>query len=180
MIIESLDLKPGVRVADIGSGPGYYAFKFAERVGEHGRIYAIDINERHLQYIAEILQRRNIRNVETVLSKPDDICLSNKVDLAFMCSLYHIIYATDTQASRDRLVASIERALKPGGQLIVADNDIVGAKDLPYHGPQMVKDLVVSQLTHYGFRLSDYHQFTPQRYVLVFRLQEAFAPPVGQ
>ena len=38
--LEKVGLKPGMRVADVGSGPGYFTFKFSDIVGETGRVYA--------------------------------------------------------------------------------------------------------------------------------------------
>ena len=168
-IISALDLQPGRSVADIGSGPGYYSFQFAERVGPSGRVYAIDINRRHHEYVADVVREYGIPNIETVLSRPDDICLDTRVDLAFLCSLYHVLYAMSSQATRDGFVGSIRQALKPDGLLAVADNDIVAGNEIPYHGPRIARELIVAQLRHYGFELTAVRQFTPQRYVLMFK-----------
>ena len=175
-ILASLDLRPGQAVADIGSGPGYYSFRFAEQVGADGRVYAIDINARHQAYVAGVLKQYGIDNIEIVNSRPDDICVSGKVDLAFICSLYHIIYAMSSLEARDAFIGSIRKALKPGAMLVVADNDVVAENEIPYHGPRIAKELIVAQLRHYGFELTATHQFTPQRYVLKFRMLPQ-APP---
>ena len=63
-IIEAIGFKSGDVVADVGCGPGYYTFKLARLVGDGGRVYAIDNNERHLIYLrlAEKLRIRNVRS----------------------------------------------------------------------------------------------------------------------
>jgi ubiquinone/menaquinone biosynthesis C-methylase UbiE len=171
-IMEAINIKPGTRIADIGSGPGYYTFRFAEAVGEKGKVYAIDTVQTHLDYLKKIANKYGINNIETVkIDKTDTIGLPpDQVDVAFMCSLYHIIYMTDIEFVKDRYIASIKSALKPGGKFIVVDNALVESDELPYHGPYIAKELIIAQLEHYGFRLTEQYQFVPQRYVLVFQM----------
>jgi predicted methyltransferase len=169
-ILSVLNLQPGQVIADVGSGPGYYTFQFAEKVGAGGRVYAIDINDRHHQYVKAALQKYGLGNIEIVQSRPDDICVTAKVDMAFLCSLYHVIYAMSSLETRDAFIGSIKKAMKPGGTLVVADNDVVAENEIPYHGPRIARELIVAQLRQYGFELAATHQFTPQRYVLTFTL----------
>lgn len=170
-IIQSLNLQKGERIADIGSGPGYYTFKFAELVGSQGLVFAIDTVQEHLNYVKNISQKQGIKNIQTVKNKSNNISLPpQQVDIAFMCSLYHVIYVTSTEESREQFVESIKIALKPGGTLVIIDNALVQTSTLPYHGPYIAKELIVGQLHYYGFRLVDEYAFIPQRYVLVFKI----------
>ena len=164
------DLRPGMHVADVGSGPGYYTYKFADIVGESGKVYAIETNPRHLAFVRNYVETNDIRNIEVVESSFEGIGLSPdvRVDVIFICSLYHNVYAAFTDEERDQFVSSIRRALRPGGKLIIVDNDLVAEQELPYHGPYISKDLITGQMWYYGFDLKDTFQFTPQRYVLIF------------
>ncbi|MGN0643299.1 MAG: class I SAM-dependent methyltransferase [Huintestinicola sp.] len=168
--MEKFNLKEGMHIADVGSGPGYYSFRFADVVGSSGRVYAIETNPRHLEYLRKYVSDYNIDNVEVVESSFDGIGLSKdiKVDVVYMCSLYHNVYAAFTDAERDSFAGSIRHALRDGGQLIIVDNDLVTGEELPYHGPYVNKQMLISQLWYYGFKLKDTFQFTPQRYVLIF------------
>jgi predicted methyltransferase len=168
-ILDVLALNPGTGVADIGCGPGYYTFQFADLVGPSGHVYALDTNDRHVDYVASLARKYGASNVTAVVSKVDSICITNPVDVAFMCSLYHFIYATSSERLADAFFGSIRRALRTDGKLVVVDNALVEDTQLPYHGPYIAKELIVAQLKHYGFRLVSYHQFIPQRYVLVFQ-----------
>jgi ubiquinone/menaquinone biosynthesis C-methylase UbiE len=168
-IIETVKLQKGETVADVGSGPGYYSFMFSRLVGDTGKIYAIDLNEQHLEYINATAKKLDVKNIETVASKMNDICVSNQVDVAFLCSLYHIIYSTSIEKVKDDFVASIKRALKPDGRLVIVDNALIEDANLPYHGPYIAKELIVAQMKYYGFELTGYYQFIPQRYILVFK-----------
>lgn len=169
-IIKVLNLQPGTTIADVGSGPGYYSFKFSEIVGDKGLVYAIDTVEDHLRYIGRISQKFGIDNIETVITQGDQIGLSaNLIDVAFMCSLYHIIYTTSIEEVKDRFVKSIRKALRRNGKLVIVDNALVENSALPYHGPYIARELIIGQLKHYGFRLVSQHAFIPQRYVLIFQ-----------
>ncbi len=172
-IVKFLELKPGQCVADVGCGPGYYTWKFAERVGPRGRVYAVDTNRDHLDYVS-MLAGKHAPRVETIHAKLNDTRIpAGSVDMVFMCSLYSVVYTTSMEMVKDGFVDSIKRALNTGGRLVIVDNDVVEEGQIPYHGPYIAKELVVAQLHHYGFRLVDQAQFIPQRYVLVFELAES-------
>lgn len=177
-MIDALGLKKGDVVADIGAGPGYFSFKFADIVGDRGRVYAIDTNEKHREYVARITQKLGIWNVEPILSSFTDIGLppGTQVDCAYLCSVYHVVYCTNTEEERAAFLDSIKRCLKPNGTLVIVDNALVEDKTLPYHGPHIAKELIIAQLKYHGFTLVATHQFIPQRYMLVFR--KSGEPPV--
>src|SRR5258708_31619258 len=61
--IEALDLKPGMIVADIGAGTGYYSFRIAKKVGLSGKIYANEIQ----QGMLDILAKQKPDSVPTLL-----------------------------------------------------------------------------------------------------------------
>ena len=50
-VIQSLGLSSGKIVADIGSGGGYFSFLFAQAVGKNGKVYAVDIDPKLLDYV---------------------------------------------------------------------------------------------------------------------------------
>jgi len=168
--MEKFNIRKGMHIADVGSGPGYFSFRFADLAGSDGKVYAIETNPLHLAYLRGFIEENGIRNVEVVESSFEGIGLSGdiKVDLVYICSLYHNVYAAFTDPERDRFVGSIRNALGDGGKLIIVDNDLVEEGVVPYHGPYINKDLIISQLWYYGFALVDKFQFTPQRYVLIF------------
>ena|GEM_PF-227340 len=173
-ILEALDIKPGQSIADIGSGPGNYTFKFADLVGPSGRVYAIDINFLHNSFVRDYSKRNNVTNVTVVRSGMDNIGVpDNSVDIAFSCSLYHIIYTTFAEAEKDKFIGSIRSSLKDDGRLVIVDNGPVVDETLPYHGPYIARQLIIAQLEHYGFQLEAFHQFIPQRYTLVFKKKAA-------
>ena len=173
--LEKVGLCEGMRVADVGSGPGYFTFKFSELVGDSGKVYASETNPRHLDYLRRFVRENGVSNVEVIESSFNGIGLPDnvRVDVVYMCSLYHNVYAAFTDAEREEFVGSIRRALgENGNRLVIVDNDLVTEENLPYHGPYINKQLLIGQLWYYGFELENTFQFTPQRYVLVFRMTD--------
>lgn len=172
--IPKLPIRPGMSIADVGSGPGYFTFKFSDIVGDEGKVYAIETNPRHLEFLHNYVRKYGVKNVEVVTSSFEGIGLDPaiRVDAVYMCSLYHNVYAAFTDEERDLFVGSIRRALKPDGTFILVDNDMVEDDELPYHGPHVSRELLISQLHYYGFKLEQQFRFTVQRYVLIFKKQE--------
>lgn len=169
-MLAALKLKPGQRVADVGCGPGYFTVRFAAMVGHTGKVYAMDTNPFHTEYLSNLVKKHGIQNVDVSTSKPNDIGLKSQVDLVYLCSLYHIIYTVSSEEQRSSLIESIKSVLSPSGRLVIVDNALVEDKKLPYHGPYIAKELLIAQLEHYGFKLAETFQFIPQRYMLVFKL----------
>lgn len=183
--IYSLGLREGDSIIDFGCGPGYFTFKFADIVAEKGHVYGIETNEQHINYVKDYIKKYHINNIDVFEYYPDGWGLksSTKVDVVFMCSLYHILYAVLTDGERDIFIEYIKKYLKEDGRLIIVDNDLVESKELPYHGPYISRDMIISQLWHYGFELITQYQFTVQRYILEFKLsakpQKKSNPPIS-
>ncbi len=158
-------------VADVGAGSGYFSFKFADIVGDFGKIYSIETNPLHIDYLRRYIEDHDMKNIEVIECDTEGIGLASyvKVDVIFMCSLYHVLYAALTEEERDKYILSIKDALKSGGKLVIVDNNLVEDGDLPYHGPYISKDLIIGQLFYYGFKLIESFDFTIQRYVLIFQ-----------
>ena len=169
-MIAAIDLKPGESVADIGSGPGFFSFKFAKLVGPTGKVLAIDNNIDHINFLLEAVEELKAPNVEPVFVQSGGMGISEKVDVVFACSVYHNLYTALSEEELTSFFDECRKALKPGGRLVIADNGPVSG-DLPYHGPYIDRQLIISQFHHAGFDLVASHQFIPQRYMLTFKMR---------
>jgi cyclopropane fatty-acyl-phospholipid synthase-like methyltransferase len=88
--LDALELKPGMVVADIGAGSGYYASRMAKRVGPTGRVYATDIQQGMIDLLNRRIASEGLSNVTTVLGGMDDPKLpDSSIDLAIMVDVYH-------------------------------------------------------------------------------------------
>ena len=83
-VIEAIDLKHGMSIADIGAGGGYYCLRFADIVGKKGKVYAVDKNKRYLDSIRYFANGRGLNNIVTILPERSNINLPDK-GLVKMC-----------------------------------------------------------------------------------------------
>ncbi|WP_442483809.1 class I SAM-dependent methyltransferase [Aeoliella sp. SH292] len=115
-ILEAVGIQSGMRVADVGAGTGLFTVLFSEAVGDQGWVYAVDIAPNFIEHIAQRAKEAGIANITPVLCSDQSINLPpESIDIAYVCDTYHHFeHPTAT-------VASIYKALKPGGKLIVVD-----------------------------------------------------------
>ncbi len=115
-ILDAVQLKPGMAVADIGAGTGLYIGAFAEKVGSEGKVYAVDISPKFVKHLRDRAKKEELGNVEAVLCTDRDVKLEpNTIDRAFICDVYHHF---EYPASS---MASIYKAMRKDGKLIVVD-----------------------------------------------------------
>lgn len=115
-VMAACEITPGERVADVGAGTGFYSRLFARRTGAAGWVFSVDIAPRFLQHIAARATADGLQNLTPVLGTDVSTRLPpESVDLVFICDTYHH-FEQPTQT-----MASIYRALKPGGRLVVID-----------------------------------------------------------
>jgi ubiquinone/menaquinone biosynthesis C-methylase UbiE len=171
-MLDYLNIREGEAVADVGCGFGFFTFKFSQMVGKSGKIYSTEINKEALSYVNQMNEKYKL-NTEVLEAKLNDACLpSNSVNTIFLCSMYHAVYIASIEFVKDQFIESLKKALKEGGRLIVVDNDITPPTAIPYFGSGIAKELVITQLKQYGFRLLESKQFIPQRYILIFSKDE--------
>jgi ubiquinone/menaquinone biosynthesis C-methylase UbiE len=114
--IDALDLKPGMTVADIGAGSGYYTSRMSKRVGPTGRVYATDIQPGMIELLNRRVSSEGLTNVTTVLGAMDDPRLPSKsIDLAIMVDVYHELQQPQL------FVQLLKDAFKPGGRLVLVE-----------------------------------------------------------
>jgi ubiquinone/menaquinone biosynthesis C-methylase UbiE len=117
-VIQSLQLRPGDRVADIGSGSGYFVFPLANAVGPDGKVYAVDVDPAMNDLVAERAKKERTVNVEVILAKPDDPILPPAgIDLIFSSNTYHHI------DNRISYLANLRKYLRPNGRIAIVEFD---------------------------------------------------------
>ena len=115
-VIGSLAIEPGDRIADIGSGGGYFSFRLAEAVGPDGQVFAVDVDEGMNALLEEAIAERGASNITVVLGGYEDPRLEpGSIDLVFTSNTYHHI---DDREAYFRVVAG---ALSPRGRVAIID-----------------------------------------------------------
>lgn len=117
-VMDFAEIAPGMDVADIGAGDGYYTVRLAQRVGSGGRVLAQDIDEEALSRLGNRVERERLDNVSIKLGAPDDPRLpADSFDRIFLVHMYHEVQEPYAFLWR------MWPALADGGQVIVVDVD---------------------------------------------------------
>lgn len=117
-ILAAVGLEGGDRIADVGCGTGLFVGPFSAAVGPTGRVYAVDISPRLVEFVAKRIRDEGLANVATILSTETSTKLpQGSVTHAFVCDTYHHFERFP------EMLASLRDALRPGGELVVVDFD---------------------------------------------------------
>jgi predicted methyltransferase len=165
-VIEALRLKPGMAIADLGSGSGYFTRRFVEAVTDSGMVYAVDVEPEMLAYAKESIIHMHVPySAEFILARPDNPKLPfESVDLLFVCNTAHHL---ENRAAYFRTVKS---ALKPGGRVAIIDfypDERSGDLGFPKHH-LVRRETIVQEMAEAGYRLEREHTFLPRQYFLEF------------
>jgi len=143
-IMNKAGVEPGMTVADIGAGEGYYTVRLAKRVGPQGRVLAQDIMAEVIDALGQRINRENWDNVSVKLGTPDDPKLpADSFDRIFLVHMYHEIeepYA---------FLWNLHPALKPDGEVIVVD----AMRPTDQHGTP--PKLLTCEFASVGYQLID-------------------------
>ncbi|MGJ8535931.1 MAG: class I SAM-dependent methyltransferase [Parasphingopyxis sp.] len=117
-VMDMAEIEPGMTVADIGAGNGYYTIRLAPRVGETGRVLAQDVIAETRDRLAERVTRERLDNVSVRLGEFADPKLpADSFDRIFMVHMYHEI------ESPYEFLWNMRPALRDDGRVVVVDAD---------------------------------------------------------
>jgi precorrin-6B methylase 2 len=164
LVLAALALTPGMAVADVGAGTGYYSWQIAGRIGQEGRVYAVDVQPQMLDLLKENMRQRGVRNVQPVLGTATDTGLAPaSIDLALMVDVYH-----ELEHPRE-VLDSLLRALRPGGRLVLveyrAEDDGVPIKRLHKMSVAQIRRELGAQ----GLLWQQTVETLPWQHIVIFR-----------
>jgi SAM-dependent methyltransferase len=165
-VLDRLGVRPGMRVADLGAGDGYYTVRLARRLGPGATIYAEDVKAEYLERLRARLARENITGVRLLPRQPGDPGLPRAaVDLAILAHVYHEI------ENPFEFMYRLRSALAPGARVAIVEND----KPTQDHGTPPA--LLRCELAAVGYRELDLVLLAPaDGYLAVFAPPEALPP----
>ena len=161
-VIQSLQIRPGATIADLGAGSGYFTFLFAQAAGPAGKVYAVDIDNDMTELVARKAKEQGLQNVEVILAKPNDPLLpEGRIDLIFTSNTYHHI------ENRVAYFAALRKALRPGGRVAVIDFDRRSwfSGLLKHYTPS---DFIKREMEQAGYRLASEFDFLDRQSFLLF------------
>lgn len=167
-VVDILDLKPGMDVADIGAGTGFYTMMFAEKVGPDGTVYALDIAENFVSYIEATAKELGLSNVIGVNNSPDSTDLDeDSIDVVFLAHTYHHFEYPY------KMLESIKSALRPEGMVVLVEFErIEGVTEkFVLRMVRAGKGTFTDEFINAGFEVIEEVPFTEKDYILKFRLR---------
>ena len=160
-VVRLLGVGPGLIVADVGAGTGYFERRLSHAVGSSGRVYALDTEPDMIAHLEERARREMWRGVEPRLVKADDPELGEaQVDRILIVDTWHHL---PDRASYARKLA---RALRAGGRLAVVDF----TPEAPMGPPpamRLAADAVAAELTAAGLEVTVATEELPHQYVVL-------------
>jgi ubiquinone/menaquinone biosynthesis C-methylase UbiE len=153
-IFQALGLRDGSRVADVGAGPGFFAVPMARAVGETGRVFAVDIDEKVLERLRARIREATLNNIEVIHGDPRDPKLpADSLDAALIVDAYH------EMTEHEAMLIGVRRALKPGGRLVIIERMPRTTRDKPRKDQVdkhvIAPDFVQAELSEVGFEIVD-------------------------
>lgn len=140
-VMVFLGARPGMTIADIGAGTGYYTVRLAPRLMPRGKVIAEDIMPATVRQLRARVRKAGLTNVEVVLGRPDDPRLRPaSIDAALMVHMYHEI------SQPFALLWHLRAALRPGGKVAIVDVD----RPTVQHGTP--RALLACELAAVGYR----------------------------
>jgi len=162
-IIKAIRLKPKQIIADIGAGGGYFSLRFAEIVGEGGKVYAVDINLRFLEFIKNSAKDKGLNNIITILAK-DELSLPDKIlDFIFMRNVTHHIL------NRINYFKNLKKFLKPQGRVVIIEY----RKDKfsifrGIFGHYVAREAITQEMREAGYILEKEFDFLPKQHFTIY------------
>ncbi|EXJ14102.1 class I SAM-dependent methyltransferase [Imhoffiella purpurea] len=165
-ILRALEIRPGMRVADVGAGTGLFTLPFARSVGPTGIVYAVDISESFITSIGRRAAAEGLTQVAPVLNRQKEVALpDSSVDLVFICDTYHHFEYPET------ILDSIHAALAPGGLLAIIDyrREPGTSSDWILSHVRAGRKTVIAEVERAGFAFIDEPLRLRENYFIRFR-----------
>jgi ubiquinone/menaquinone biosynthesis C-methylase UbiE len=164
VVIQAMEIREGMSVADIGAGTGFFTRRLAKAVGTTGKVYAEDIQPQMIDLLKKDMEKEGIKNVVPVLGTDTEAKLpAHGVDRVLLVDVYHEFQKPEP------MLASIRESLAPGGTVILVEYRLEG--DTASHiniKHRMSVEQVLAEWNAAGFELANRIESLPSQHIFVF------------
>ena len=161
VVVQALALAPGDKVADIGTGTGYFVPHLASAVPK-GHVFAIDVEPKLLKHVKKRATAAKLSNVSTVLADKNDPKLPRGVNVVLLVDTYHHI------GKRMDYFRGVQTKLAPKGRVVIVDFRMGKLPVGPPDSHKLPSKTVQQEMTTAGYALCSDRDILPHQYVLVF------------
>lgn len=150
-VIAVLDVRPGMRVADLGPGAGHFTLRFARAVEPDGVVYALDASRSTLDDLVRAAEDRAITNLRPIRVSRDRLEVPEPVDLLFVSATYHHLH------DRTKYFTDARTHLRPGATVAILEARRQGLL-APWQGLHASSPRAIHrEMTDAGYRLTSTH-----------------------
>ena len=164
VVLDAMQLKEGMAVADIGAGTGFFSRRIARAVGPAGKVYAEDIQPQMLDLLRKDIEKEGLKNIVPLLGTETDARLPARgVDRVLLVDVYHEFQKPEP------MLASIRQSLAPGGIVILVEYRLEG--DTAAHiniKHRMSVEQVLAEWNAAGFELANRIETLPSQHIFIF------------
>lgn len=172
LVIQAMELREGMTVAEIGAGTGFFARRIAKAVGPTGKVYAEDIQPEMLELLKKNIEKEGVSNVVPVLGTETDPKLPpQSIDRILLVDVYHELQKPEP------MLAKMRESLAPGGTVILVEYRLEGetAADINIKHRMSVEQ-VLAEWTAAGFLLVDRVETLPSQHLFIFSARRGARP----
>jgi ubiquinone/menaquinone biosynthesis C-methylase UbiE len=164
VVLQAMELREGMAVAEIGAGTGFFSRRIAKAVGPTGKVYAQDIQPEMLELLKEYTAKEGITNVIPVLGTETDPKLpAGKIDRVLLVDVYHEFQKPEP------MLAALRKVLAPGGTVTLVEYRLEG--DSASHinvEHRMSTEQVLAEWGAGGYKLVKQVETLPSQHVFIF------------
>jgi ubiquinone/menaquinone biosynthesis C-methylase UbiE len=170
-VLDLIRVQPGMTVADVGAGTGYFTVRLAQRVTPGGTVYATELQPEMLRMVDTRVSEAKLRNVQLVLADEHEAKLPARCcDVVLLVDVYHEL--TDPPG----VMAGIRRALRPNGRLVLVEYRGEDPKIPIKPEHKMTLAQIKKELAPLGFAFVISHEELPDQRVVEFVRDDAPIP----
>lgn len=161
-ILDTLGIRAGMVIGEVGAGSGYFTFMLSERVGETGKVYANDISNRALSTLRDRARRNGVENIEIIQGEVERTLFPPAtMDMVIMVYVFHEL--TEPVALMD----DIKLCLKPGAEVVIidGDHDKIGGRVRHW----LTEEETVERIEEAGYELVRIEKYLPLDNIYVCR-----------
>jgi precorrin-6B methylase 2 len=163
LMVESLKLKSGEVVADIGAGTGYISRKLSKKVGDKGIVYAVEIQQEMLDILTNKAVQAGVHNIKPILGTTKNTKLPpSSVDTILLVDVYHEF---DFPFEMTQAMCS---ALKPGGRIVFVEyrGEDPKVPIKPLH--KMTVEQLRKEMAIHPLKWKETIEVLPRQHIIVF------------
>lgn len=164
-VLKSLNIHKGDIIGDIGTGGGYFTFEFSKKVGEKGRVYAIDTDQKSLAFIDDKSKKEMRNNIKPVLASEKGFLLPETADMFFLRNVFHHL----TEPAE--YFKNIKQFLKDNGKIAIIDYKKEGSPFVGASSHYTPEEIIIDSMEKAGFYKSKKFDFLDNQSFMTFKMK---------